>query len=59
MLEDETPKPAPDIPLDRLSETELEQRIKDLEAEIAACLVELDRKRQHRTAADALFKSGS
>ncbi len=48
----------PDKPLDleRLSEDELETRIRLLENEIDACKSELVRKRSHRSAADALFK---
>lgn len=40
-----------------LSVGELEQRIKDLEAEIARVRDELERKRRHEAAAAALFKS--
>ena len=43
--------------LSTLSVAELEQRIKDLEGEIARVGLELDRKRQHEAAARALFKS--
>ena len=39
-----------------LSIAELEQRIKDLEREIERVRLELDRKRQHETAARSLFK---
>ncbi|MEO0983485.1 MAG: DUF1192 domain-containing protein [Pseudomonadota bacterium] len=57
MLEEE-PKPLAERPLDRYSEDELEARIKTLKAEIAACEAELERKRSHRSAADALFGDG-
>lgn len=51
---DLTPAPQP-RPLDRLSVEELQQRIKDLKAEIAACEAELEKKQAHKSAADALF----
>lgn len=47
-----TPKSAD---LERFSEDELEARILSLKAEIEACKVELERKRSHRNAANALF----
>lgn len=40
-----------------LSVSELEKRIKDLEAEIERVRLELDRKRKHEEAARSLFKS--
>ncbi len=43
--------------LSTLSVAELEHRIGDLEAEIARVRVELEKKRQHEAAAQALFKS--
>lgn len=43
--------------LETLSVAELEQRVKDLEAEIARVGLELDRKRRHEAAARSLFKS--
>ena len=43
------------VDLERLSEDELEARIISLEADIQACKDELERKRAHRTAANALF----
>lgn len=46
--------PAP-IDFELFSEDELEARINALKAEIVACETELDKKRSHRTAADALF----
>ena len=45
------------IPLDRLSEADLVERIAELKAEIAACEAELKRKQGVRNAADALFRS--
>lgn len=56
MDELEGPEPAPRL-LDRYSEDELENRIKALRDEIAACEAELERKRAHRSAADAVFKT--
>ena len=41
--------------LDELSIEELEDRIAGLKAAIAACEAEIDKKRQQKTAADALF----
>lgn len=46
------PKP---LDLERLSEDELQARIIALGDEIKACEAELNRKRSHRSAADALF----
>lgn len=43
------------LDLERLSEDELEARIISLGAEIEDCRAELDRKRSHRNAANALF----
>ncbi|MEL6258228.1 MAG: DUF1192 domain-containing protein [Pseudomonadota bacterium] len=57
MDEDDAP-PSPQLGLDRLSEDELESRIRALKDEIAACEVELEKKRSHRNAADALFGGG-
>ncbi|MEL6324740.1 MAG: DUF1192 family protein [Pseudomonadota bacterium] len=55
-MDEETPIPAhPPLDLERLSEEELEARILNLREEIQACQTELDRKRAHRSAADALF----
>ncbi len=55
---EEEPKAPTATPLDRLSEEELEARIGELRAEIAACEAELERKQAHRNAADALFGDG-
>ncbi len=41
--------------LDRLSIADLEERIAALKAQIAACEAEIEKKRGHRSAADALF----
>ena len=49
------PIPPKPLDLERLSEDELEARIVSLGEEIEACKAELERKRQHRSAADALF----
>lgn len=46
------------LDLEQLSEDELEARILRLREEIDACKAELDRKRSHRSAADALFSGG-
>jgi uncharacterized small protein (DUF1192 family) len=43
--------------LETLSVAELEQRIKDLDGEIARVGAELEKKRKHEAAARALFKS--
>jgi uncharacterized small protein (DUF1192 family) len=43
--------------LETLSVSELEKRIKDLEAEIVRVRLEIDRKKRHEEAAHALFKS--
>ncbi len=55
MMEDEPVWSPERLMLERLSESELEARITTLKDEIAACEAELDRKRNHRSAADALF----
>lgn len=55
MMEDEPVRSPERLMLERLSESELEARILTLKADIAACETELDRKRSHRSAADALF----
>jgi len=54
MTENEPIPPKP-LDLERLSEDELEARIVSLGEEIEACKAELERKRAHRSAADALF----
>jgi uncharacterized small protein (DUF1192 family) len=43
--------------LDLLSVSELEQRVQDLEAEIARTKAAIQSKRASKTAADAFFKS--
>lgn len=55
MFEENEPIPEKPIDLERLSVEELEERIAALTAEIAACEAELDRKKSHKSAADALF----
>ena len=42
--------------LERLSEAEIEARILELKDQIALAELELERKRAHRQAADALFR---
>ncbi len=42
--------------LERLSETEIEARIVELQGQIAMAQAELERKRAHRLAADAMFR---
>ena len=44
--------------LEQMSVTELETRIAALKAAIAACEAEIERKRAHKSAADALFGGG-
>ncbi|WOR14888.1 DUF1192 domain-containing protein [Hyphomonas sp. FCG-A18] len=55
MLNEEEPIPEKPVDLERLSVDELNQRIEELRAEIAACEAELNRKSAHKSAADALF----
>ncbi|MEL7452716.1 MAG: DUF1192 domain-containing protein [Pseudomonadota bacterium] len=55
MIDNEDQAPAPKLDLERLSEDELLARIEALKTEIKACEAELERKRSHRSAADALF----
>ncbi|MFN3911417.1 DUF1192 family protein [Hyphomonas sp.] len=45
--------------LDQMSVAELDVRIEQLRAEIAACEVEIERKKAQKRAADALFGGGS
>ncbi len=54
MFED-APIPEKPVDLERLSVDELRDRIRLLQEEIEACNAELDRKRTHQSAADALF----
>ncbi len=48
---------AKSVDLEAFSEDELEQRIVALKQEIADCERELEKKRAHRSAADAFFGS--
>lgn len=54
MFEDDS-IPEKKLDLERLSVEELQERIDDLKAEIAACEVQLNKKQSHKSAADALF----
>lgn len=45
--------------LDQMSVEELAYRIEQLKAEIAACEVEIEKKKAQKRAADALFGGGS
>ena len=54
-MDDTEPRAPKPLDLERLSEDELLARIEQLKTEIAACEAELDRKKSHRSAADALF----
>ena len=54
MFEDE-PIPVKKLDLERLSVEELKERIEELQAEIAACEAELNKKQSHKSVADALF----
>ncbi len=45
--------------LDQMSVAELDVRIEQLRAEIAACETEIERKKAQKRAADALFGGGS
>lgn len=45
--------------LDQMSVVELDIRIGQLKAEIAACEAEIERKKAQKRAADALFGGGS
>ena len=57
MFEDE-PIPEKKLDLERLSVEELQERIEQLKAEIAACEAELNKKQSHKSAADELFGRG-
>lgn len=57
MFEDE-PETEKKIDLERLSVEDLQERIEELKAEIAACEAELNKKQSHKSAADALFGGG-
>ena len=54
MFEDE-PIPEKKLDLELFSVEELQERIEELKAEIAACEAELTKKQSHKSAADALF----
>ena len=54
MFEDD-PIPEKKLDLERLSVEELQERIEDLKADIAACEEQLSKKQSHKSAADALF----
>lgn len=58
MFEDEA-VPAKPLDLERLSVEELQERIATLKDGIAACEAELERKLNHKSAADALFGGSS
>ena len=45
--------------LEQMSVEELRQRIETLKAGIAACEVEIDKKKAQKSAADALFGGGN
>lgn len=57
MFEDD-PIPEKKLDLERLSVEELQERIEELKAEIAACEAQLNKKQSHKSAADALFGGG-
>lgn len=62
MMEDDLPRPQPrrlaELKLDGLGVAELEAYIAELRTEIARAEAEIARKHGHRSAADALFRSG-
>lgn len=45
--------------IDQMSVAELEVRIASLQSEIAACEAEIEKKKEQKRAADALFGGGS
>lgn len=55
MFDDEPVRALKPETLDRLSISDLEERIAALKEQVAACEAEIERKRAHRSAADALF----
>ena len=61
MLDEDEPRPRPkrlqELRLDPLAVAELEDYIGELRAEIARAEAEIGRKRSHRSAADAFFKT--
>lgn len=52
---EEEPIPEKKLDLELFSVEELQERLEQLKAEIAACEVELEKKQSHKSAADALF----
>ena len=52
---EEEPIPEKKLDLELFSVEELQERIEQLKAEIAACEAELEKKQSHKSAADALF----
>jgi uncharacterized small protein (DUF1192 family) len=62
MQDDDLPRPKPRrlaaLPLDPLGVAELDGYIAELRAEIARVEAEIARKRDHRSAADAVFRLG-
>ncbi len=59
LIDDDVPQPRPKLatpPLDPLGVQELETYIAELRAEIARAEAQINRKRDHRSAADSLFK---
>jgi uncharacterized small protein (DUF1192 family) len=65
-MDDELPRVTRDLAsqlagesLDRYSHDELNERVAQLESEIARTIAHRDKASAHRAAADALFKSGS
>ena len=61
LTDDDTPPPKPvrlpKLPLDLLGVEELSDYISELRAEIVRVEAEIVRKRQHRSAADAFFRT--
>jgi len=55
MIEDAQSPKKKAIDLELLSVEELRERIIELQAEITACEMELQKKQSHKSAADALF----
>lgn len=58
MIEDDpSPLKRPAVTLDLMSIDELEEKIRVLQADIAACEREIAAKRKQRSVADAVFRS--
>jgi len=51
----EEPRQAKEIPLDEMSVDELKEKIELLKAEIDRCVIEMQKKQDHKAASDALF----